>query len=711
VTNSWQNRIIRWAERALLLLLVLYLCIHTMSRAWNSLVTDFPNYYMAARLVHEGYDTSRMYEWEWLQREKDHRAVDIRVIGLIPITPFSTLAMWPISGFEPLTAKRTWTIFNLVLLIPIGWMLRSMTSLSYQRIALIFALSLPLHRNLLYGQLYILLMLLIVAACWTFMRGLFALAGIFIAIAAACKIFPILFMIFFLQRRAWRSIAWGFIAGVLAFSASIVVFGWNTNRTYLFQILPSALHGGGLQPYAGNASISGVLHCLFLSEPQWNPHPWHYSPLCYAVLLPILQMLAIAPAILLIRSRCGDRDQVLLEWCALLTASLTISTFPASYNFVLMVMPVSVLAAHFLRRNQHFWLAVLMIVFLGIGCPMPSPHTMVGPAILFYEFRLPLMLLLLLGIYVLLLRDTRDNRVKERRFDWTGYAWAGVMAVAVVVTARSTLYRESAAREEYAYRLPLNLQGLLNASPLTASVGIRYVAFSINGYHLVTESGGAGNIATSADSLDDVLSFADAPGSIGIGDLMLERLRDSRSEIISPGNPSHVIAEDAQDPMLSVDGRSLAFVRTDHGRGRFMIRRDFKLSGTPESILSPDGLDVYEASFLSESDYAFSAVENGQPPRIYSSDPKGGIAMLALGEARYPALSPNGHYLTYSHLENGVWNLWLRDQSTGAVRRIADLPCNQIEPSWDADGKTLLYSTDCGRSLWFTAIARRRIIP
>jgi len=135
------------------------------------------------------------------------------------------------------------------------------------------------------------------------------------------------------------------------------------------------------------------------------------------------------------------------------------------------------------------------------------------------------------------------------------------------------------------------------------------------------------------------------------------------------------------------------------------------LSGTPESILSPDGLDVYEASFLSESDYAFSAAENGQPPRIYSSDPKGGIAMLALGEARYPALSPNGHYLTYSHLENGVWNLWLRDQSTGAVRRIADLPCNQIEPSWDADGKTLLYSTDCGRSLWFTAIARRRIIP
>ena len=50
---------------------------------------------MAARLVHEGYDTSRMYEWSWIEREKDHRAVDIRIIGLLPITPFSTLAVWP----------------------------------------------------------------------------------------------------------------------------------------------------------------------------------------------------------------------------------------------------------------------------------------------------------------------------------------------------------------------------------------------------------------------------------------------------------------------------------------------------------------------------------------------------------------------------------------------------------------------------------------
>jgi hypothetical protein len=82
-----------------------FICASTPCHTRPSLITDFPNYYLSARLAHEGYDTSRMYEWDWLQREKDHRAIDIRVIGLAPITPFSTLVMWPLTGIAPLAAK------------------------------------------------------------------------------------------------------------------------------------------------------------------------------------------------------------------------------------------------------------------------------------------------------------------------------------------------------------------------------------------------------------------------------------------------------------------------------------------------------------------------------------------------------------------------------------------------------------------------------
>jgi Tol biopolymer transport system component len=163
--------------------------------------------------------------------------------------------------------------------------------------------------------------------------------------------------------------------------------------------------------------------------------------------------------------------------------------------------------------------------------------------------------------------------------------------------------------------------------------------------------------------------------------------------------------------MLSNDGQSLAFVRADHGRGRLMVRQAFQSGGSSDVALTPPAINVFEATFISQSNYAVSGVANGGPPEIYLTDRSHSNTPLELGESRYPALSPDGHRMAYSHLERGAWNLWIRDEQTGATRRVADVPCNQIEPYWEGDSKTLVYTTDCGRSLWFAAIARRQVVP
>ena len=697
------RRIACWIERGVLFLSLFYVCFHVMPRAWSGLVTDFPNYYTSARLVHEHYDTSRMYEWTWLQREKDQRAIDIRVIGLIPITPFSTLAIWPLAGLAPLTAKHIWILLNLVLLVPLGWLLRSMTRLSYQRIALAFSLSVPLYRNLQFGQFYVLLLLLIVAACWAYLRGHRRLAGVLVAIAAACKIFPVLFFVFFLQRRDWRALVWGAITAAGAACVSVAVFGWNVHRTYLHEVLPWALHGGGLQPYVPVASFSGILHRLFLSEPQWNPHPWHSSPLCYALLLPALQMLVLAPAILLIRRGDRTRSRILLEWSALLTASLTISTLPASYNFVLMALPMCIVAALLLRRRQYGWLAALVFAYICIGLPLPAPHGPMGLEILLYEPRLPLMVCMLSGMYALL---WYDGPLRSSVRDWTRYAWAAAMGLSVIFNAHSTFLRERAVRREYAYRLPLPAQGFLNADPQTSGAAVRFIAFTLSGYHLVTMDKNEVSVDPPDGSPEDDLSFAS-----GFGHVWVERGLSSHSQIVDLRNPSRVVINDARQPMLSADGQSLAFVRDDHGRGCLMVRTAFQSGAATEVALTPSSLNVYEASFLSGNDYAFSAVEGRHPPQIFLTDAAHLNTPLTLGESRYPALSPDGRWMAYSHFEDGAWNLWIRNQKTGVTRRIADEPCNQIQSSWENDSKTLLYSTDCGRSLWFTSVARRQVIP
>jgi Tol biopolymer transport system component len=122
-------------------------------------------------------------------------------------------------------------------------------------------------------------------------------------------------------------------------------------------------------------------------------------------------------------------------------------------------------------------------------------------------------------------------------------------------------------------------------------------------------------------------------------------------------------------------------------------------------------LNVYEASFLSEKEYAVAAVEGEGPPRIFLTDSAHQKPAVSIVDSRYPALSPDGRWMAYAHLDHGFWNLWLRDENSGITSRIADVPCNEIQPSWEEDAKTLLYATDCGRSIWFTAIAKRRVIP
>jgi hypothetical protein len=431
------------------------------------------------------------------------------------------------------------------------------------------------------------------------------------------------------------------------------------------------------------------------------------------LLQPTLQMLAFAPAVLLIRRNDRTSGRILLEWSALITAALAISTSPASYHFVLMVFPVCVLAATLLDRKWYGWLAALLVVYLGIGFPMPSPGRMMGPAILFYVPRLPLMLALLLGMYLLLWRDRpvesslRDwtqsaNDFAHPTWDWTHHAWAAAMVVTAILGVRSTLHLQRAVRQEFAYRLPLQTEAFLHAGPASAGAQVRYIAFTMNGYHLTA---GDTNTAWVFPSPGDDLSFTGNAATVWV-----EKALSPQSEAVDLQHPTHAVLNDAHDPMLSADGQSIAFVRDDHGRGRLMVRRAFGSGTASEAALTPLPLHVYEASFVSEKQYAFSAVEDGRPPQIYLTNAAHSNAPLGLGESRYPALSPDGAWLAYSHLEHGMWNLFVRDQRTGAIRRIADVPCNQIQPAWEEDSTTLLYGTDCGRSLWFTAVARRSVI-
>ena len=81
----------RWLEWALLVAALGLFVWRGLLPAWNRLLTDFPNYYLAGRLFREGLPLDRLYDWEWLQRLKDHVGLDQPLVGFVPLTMFSAL--------------------------------------------------------------------------------------------------------------------------------------------------------------------------------------------------------------------------------------------------------------------------------------------------------------------------------------------------------------------------------------------------------------------------------------------------------------------------------------------------------------------------------------------------------------------------------------------------------------------------------------------
>jgi hypothetical protein len=679
-----------------LVLLGCYLFGHTMPRAWRSLNTDFPNYYLAARLTREGVDPSRAYEWIWLQREKDHRNIDQRVIGLVPITPFSTLAMWPLTGLAPLVAKHAWLLLNLALLFPIAWLMSGVSGLSLLQVGCLLGLSFPLHRNLLYGQYYIVLLGILTAAFWAMQRQRNRVAGSLIALGVAVKIFPVILTLHFVRKKNWEALLACFLTGILCLLVSVSVFGWSLHRTYLLQVLPWTLRGEVLDPYnLGSSSLSTLLHRLFIFEPQLNAHPAVHAPWLFAVLHPAFQLALLLPALLWIDTGMSSPVRISLEWSALLLATLTLTPLPASYHFTVLVLPVAILCARLMQERRRALLVLVIALYLAVGYPGWNTAPADGWQALLHVKRLyALVLLTIVAIYLI------KNGTWERSSRW----WLAGGAAVLVFSIASGLKHQHGLFDDYSYRPPIGQQMLLAAQPVRRVNEVDFIALLPHGYRRATIEGNS-IVTNAADGAKDELSLTAAGDQLWTETVGLHSVLEP-----SPGSGPSIV--DAESPASLENGNKLAFLREIGGRKHLFVR-DLARPGEPEQQLTTatSPWDVEEIAISPGRSLIVSATKNKAESSLYEVRGVDQLELIPAGEARYPAISPDGRWLAFSIFQSGYWNLSLRDLRTGATRRLTNVSCDQTAPAWLPDSRTLLYSSDCGRALGFAAISMRRFLP
>lgn len=679
----------------LLVLLAAQMGMRTLPKAWHTLNTDFPNYYLTASLVHERYDTSRIYDWVWFQRQKDHRDIDQRMVGMSALTPFSTLVIYPLTSLPALNAKHRWLILNVGLLVVTLSILRSLTGFSWRRLALIASLSFPLRANFQLGQYYVLLLFLLTLACWLYVRRSRFFAGMIVGLATGLKIFPILYLFYFLRKRDIKAFAGGVAGALTSGAVSIYVFGWELNRIYLLQVMPSALRGEASDPYnLQAASLSSLLHKLFIYEPQLNQHPAMNAPWLFAVLHPLMQMALMAPALLFAMPNDRSPYHLRLEWAAILLVSLAVSTSSTSYLFALLILPVSLLWASLQGKGKTPQTAILLSLYVIAGFAGGANNRGEGWLALLGVPRLYVIIVLCVIAYAALIRQEPNRNAKRDRL-----AWSMALGIILIFSIASNLRRQQSLYVDYQWRIPVPKEVFMAVHPTVEGDAALFVAMRDNGYQVATERSDATKVGNIGD--DDELGIAAANG-----DRWIEQT-GHESKIISLSKGKATIRQ-AESPVASFDGRWLAFLREDHGRARIWIRA-LDRSDDIDKPMTPPGLNVLEMSFFPGGELIFSAVSSGRPG-LFVADRNGGIRPLEMGETRYPSVSPNGSWLAYSQLQGGNWNLWLRNLRDGQTRRLTNAACNNIESAWAADSQTLIYASDCGRALGFSALCRRRII-
>ncbi len=376
------------------------------------------------------------------------------------------------------------------------------------------------------------------------------------------------------------------------------------------------------------------------------------------------QTLLFAPALLLADPGNENPDRLNLEWSAVLLGSLAISTVPAGYHFTLLILPVCLIWLAGQRFFGRAETATLLFLYAAIGYPGWKAIGTMSPWALLSVPRLYLVVLLCAFAYWLLAKQKRN--AKHSRDTWL---WAGVFASSLLLSIVTGLRHQRGLYVDYFWRLPSTDSMLQSHSPTTQNNAILFTALVPDGYRTATQKDDSIDIDTG--NIDQLAVTANP----------IERWIEETSQestIVSSVAGREAVRQ-AESPLASPDGKWLAYLREEHGRNSIWLQA-LEQPRSQDRQLTPAQDNVLEMSFLPNGSIVFSSESNGGRSRFFLVNQAGAINSLGSDEARYPAISPDGHWFAFSKLQSGNWHLWLRDLHNGQTSRLTDADCNNMAP-------------------------------
>jgi hypothetical protein len=360
----------------------------------GELSNGFAAYYASAWLVAHGVDARDFYDDDWFRAQLP-RAGITSVSDIYNVNPPTTsLLFLPLVPLSPRAADHVWVAVSLGLLVVALLLLwrtiapllalppssRAPAGLALAGLALVYS---PVHFNLRQGQVYLLLLLLVVVALRAYVRGSERderVLGLVLGLLLALKGAGILLWLAPVLDRRWRALAYGAGTAVTVALLAAPLLGLHAWRTYLAR-LPSLFD----QPWTGVTAyqtLSSFVYHLTRAEPAFAPQPlvdagWLARPL--SSLLGGLVVVACVLAGWVVTRELDPARRRLLCFALLGVVAVPLQPVGEEHHYTLVLPSVWVALGTLswtglgCRGRAHLWLRLIPAVLGSLLLAAPIP--------------------------------------------------------------------------------------------------------------------------------------------------------------------------------------------------------------------------------------------------------------------------------------------------------------------------------------------------
>jgi len=226
---------------------------------------DFRVYYAAAAALNTGEDIYNIDALSQVWREKGDVDLISYLHHVFPYPPLFAVLLRPLTAVPVIAAARIWLIFC-VLLWFIGLALLFAflelrpKQLHFWLLAFVGLRFEPVLSSLTYGQVNILLYVLVIASLYSLKKDFPVWAGFFLAGAIMLKITPVVLLAYYCLRKCYRVSIWTGVFFLLLLGISCASVGYSAHLKYALEVFPS-LSNGFIHSY--NQSIMAWFLRLF----------------------------------------------------------------------------------------------------------------------------------------------------------------------------------------------------------------------------------------------------------------------------------------------------------------------------------------------------------------------------------------------------------------------------------------------------------------